>query len=175
MALKSVTISEGVTTIEANAFEGCTSLQSVTIPETVTSIGAGAFDGCTALTAIEVAEGNLTYKSVDGNLYSADGTQLIRYAAGKAAESFVVPEGVTTICAGAFKDCTALKSVTISEGVTTVEAGAFEGWTAEQHIAVSFATAEETPEGWADGWAADATVDYTVSEEAAGEETPANE
>ena len=65
--------------------------------------------------------------------------------------------------------------MTISEGVTTVEAGAFEGWTAEQHIAVSFATAEETPEGWADGWAADATVDYTVSEEAAGEETPANE
>lgn len=173
--LTELTLGASLKTINAEAFKDCTGLQTITISRYVATIGAGAFDGCTALTAIEVAEGNLTYKSVDGNLYSADGTQLIRYAAGKAAESFVVPEGVTTICAGAFKDCTALKSVTISEGVTTVEAGAFEGWTAEQHIAVSFATAEETPEGWADGWAADATVDYTVSEEAAGEETPANE
>ena len=90
--------------------------------------------------------------------------KLIRYAAGKTAESFAVPEGVTTICAGAFKDCAALKNVTIPESVTTVEAGAFAGWTAEQSISVVFADASQTPAGWASGWSADAVINYTDAE-----------
>ena len=91
--LTGLTLGASLKTINAEAFKDCTGLQTVTISRYVATIGEGVFDGCTALTAIEVAEGNLTYKSADGNLYSADGTQLIRYAAGKTAESFAVPEG----------------------------------------------------------------------------------
>ena len=163
--LTGLTLGASLKTINAEAFKDCTGLQTVTISRYVATIGEGVFDGCTALTAIEVAEGNLTYKSADGNLYSADGTQLIRYAAGKTAESFAVPEGVTTICAGAFKDCAALKNVTIPESVTTIEAGAFAGWTAEQSISVVFADASQTPAGWASGWSADAVINYTASGE----------
>lgn len=169
--LTELTLGASLKTINAEAFKDCSGLQTVTISRYVATIGEGVFDGCTALIAIEVAEGNLTYKSVDGNLYSADGTQLIRYAAGKTAESFVVPEGVTTISAGAFKDCTALKSVTIPESVTTIEAGAFAGWTAEQSISVVFADASQTPAGWESGWSADAVINYTTSGSSDTEET----
>ena len=51
-----VTIPEGVTTIGAFAFAGCTALTSITIPAGVVGIGAGAFSGCTALTSISVPD-----------------------------------------------------------------------------------------------------------------------
>ena len=46
----SFTIPDFVTSIDAGAFEGCTSLTSITIPISVTSIGYGAFGNCTSLT-----------------------------------------------------------------------------------------------------------------------------
>jgi hypothetical protein len=48
--INSVVIAEGVTSIGAAAFSGCTSLTSATIPVSVTSIGEGAFTGCNSLT-----------------------------------------------------------------------------------------------------------------------------
>ena len=44
----------GLTRIEDGAFAGCEQLTSITIPETVTSIGANAFNGCTGLQSIIV-------------------------------------------------------------------------------------------------------------------------
>ena len=52
--LTSVTIPEGVTTIEHYAFCGCTSLTNVTIPEGVTYIRHLAFSGCTSLTSVSL-------------------------------------------------------------------------------------------------------------------------
>lgn len=53
-------IPEGVTTIEARAFSGCTRLTSVSIPSTVRSIGAGAFQGCSGLTGTLTLPENAT-------------------------------------------------------------------------------------------------------------------
>lgn len=50
--IKSVAIGEGVTSIGARAFEGCSSLPTITIPAGVTSIGGDAFLGCTGLTDV---------------------------------------------------------------------------------------------------------------------------
>ena len=47
--LKEVIIPEGITTIEANAFEGCFSLESVTLPSSIKHIGPNAFAGCKEL------------------------------------------------------------------------------------------------------------------------------
>ena len=50
MKLESVVIPNGVTNIGNSAFFGCTSLKSVTLPSSVTNIGDLAFSGCTNLT-----------------------------------------------------------------------------------------------------------------------------
>ena len=54
--IKSVTIPSSVTSIEMNAFNGCSSLESVTIPNSVTSIGNAAFVSCIALTSVTIPE-----------------------------------------------------------------------------------------------------------------------
>ena len=76
-------IPNSVTSIGDYAFLGCSSLTSITIPNSVTSIGDRAFSNCSSLTSITVDENNSYYKSIDGNLYTKDGTMLIQYAIGK--------------------------------------------------------------------------------------------
>ena len=56
-SIKSVIISDGVTSIGGTAFHGCEALESVVIPEGVTSIGDWAFAYCDALTSVVIPEG----------------------------------------------------------------------------------------------------------------------
>ena len=100
-------------------------MTSVTIGAGVTSIGERAFYNCTGLTSIIVNENNSYYKSIDGNLYSKDGTVLVQYAIGKTANTFAIPAGVKTIGDYAFYGCTGLTSVTIPAGVTSIGNYAF--------------------------------------------------
>ena len=52
--LGDIVIPSGVTSIEKEAFSGCTNLTSVTIPDSVTSIGERAFYYCDSLTSITI-------------------------------------------------------------------------------------------------------------------------
>lgn len=52
--LTEASIPDGVKTIGANAFKGCTSLKRLTLPDTVKSIGPSAFKYCKALESITV-------------------------------------------------------------------------------------------------------------------------
>ena len=52
--LTSITIPNGVTTIGAEAFSDCDSLTSVTIPNSVTTIGADAFQECLSLRHVKM-------------------------------------------------------------------------------------------------------------------------
>ena len=47
-----IVIPNSITTIESEAFSGCTGITSVVILASVTSIGAGAFLGCDSLSAV---------------------------------------------------------------------------------------------------------------------------
>ena len=133
-SLTSVVIGDSVTTIGYGAFASCYSLTSVVIGESVTTIGELAFANCSSLTSIEVGENNSTYKDIDGNLYSKDGTVLIQYAIGKTATEFVIPDSVTTIGDDAFGRCEALTSVEIGDSVATIGAEAFYNCTALTEI-----------------------------------------
>lgn len=79
------------------AFAG-SNIEKVFITDTVKKIPEDTFYSCENLKEITVADGNENYMSVDGNLYTKDGTTLIQYAPNSPKKAFSVPEGVTKIC-----------------------------------------------------------------------------
>ena len=46
--------SSGLSKIEKNAFEGCTSLKTITLPKTLNKLGDNVFSGCSSLTCVEL-------------------------------------------------------------------------------------------------------------------------
>ncbi len=87
--VKSVIISDGVTSIGECVFYGCGALTSVTIPSSVTSIGYRAFAYCTGLTEITLPDGLTSI----GSLAFSDCTALT---------SINIPNSVSNISSGAF-------------------------------------------------------------------------
>ena len=132
--------------IGESAFNGCTGLTQITIPDNLKEIGYGAFFGCSKLLAFLVADNNSNFSSVDGVLFSREGTGLIMYPCGKTGD-YRVPEGVTEIwdCAffgslitrvvlpdsaryidsGAFKNCYGLTNVILSNSLHDIGENAF--------------------------------------------------
>ena len=114
-----------VTAIADKAFYWCNLITSIRIPASVSSIGSQSFAICVSLRYIEVDENNKYYKSIDGDLYSKDGTILVRYAIGKQDSSFTIPNSVKTISGYAFYRCIALTSISISNSVIDIGNNAF--------------------------------------------------
>ena len=123
-SLSSVTIPNSVTSIGSYAFYGCSGLTSVTIPNSVTTIGDEAFVNCSGLTSIKVDDGNPSYASREGVLYTKDLDILIYCPAGKEG-SLVIPTTVTSIGDEAFVNCSGLTNVTIPNSVTSIGRSAF--------------------------------------------------
>jgi len=122
----SVTIPEGVTSIDDGAFSHCSSLTNITIPSTVTSIHETVFDDSPAFTTITVSENNPVYKSVNGVLFSKNGEKLIYYPMGISSSTYTIPEGVTTIGEYAFYMNLNLKEILFPESLTKIEYRAFD-------------------------------------------------
>ena len=146
--LHSVSIGASVNSIEKGAFLNCQSLASFTINHTIKSIGAGAFNRCANLQSVNIGSGlesiaddaflecnnlkafsvdnnNGYFHSIDGNLYTKNGTKLLKYATGKKEVVFTIPDGVTSIGDFAFQNNYYLASVTIPNSVSHIGVGAF--------------------------------------------------
>ena len=145
--LLSVVIPKGLTSIESEVFAACFKLKNITIPEGVTFIGDYAFHNSSAveitipstvthigyqalysgaLVRINVSENNTEYKSIDGVLYTKDGTTLIMYPIKKAGTSFKMLDTVTCISKNCFANNSLLTTVTISKNVSIIEERAFQ-------------------------------------------------
>lgn len=111
----------------SGVFCGCSSLTSVEIPASVVALGENVFLGCCNLTEISVPMDNVSFESIDGNLYNKGATTLIQYAAGKPDSAFIVPISVVEIGDWAFGYAENLKSVSALPGVTTIGSQAFTG------------------------------------------------
>ena len=138
-----LTLPEGVTTIESNAFSG-TNLVVVNMPSTLTTIGPGAFavcqfrsfvlpksvtsiDGsallhCSYLTELKVEEGNPVYDSRE-NCNAIIETATNKLVCGSMAT--VIPESVTAIGNDAFRESQQLNSFTIPNWITSIGERAF--------------------------------------------------
>ena len=68
--LKSVTIPDFVTTIDAKAFYGCSALKTVAIPDAVKKIGTKAFAKCKALRFVKIQSKKLTKQGIGSKAFS---------------------------------------------------------------------------------------------------------
>lgn len=132
-------IKEGTISLADMSFARCQGVSEVIIPNSVKHIGEWAFSDCNQenifipesvieidenalshiLTNITVAETNPMYTSIDGNLYSKDGSTLVRYAGGLIMKPFCIPQGVTTIERYAFP-CPMVTRITIPSSVRRI-------------------------------------------------------
>ena len=130
-ALSTVTLERGVAVIQAGAFDTCDALTKVIIPDTCTAIAPLAFKACPEI-AFEVAASNPSYRSdASGALLSKAGD--ILYVAPGNVSAYMIPDGVTTIAAGAFaagqsNGWNRLDFVSIPSSVTNIALGAFAGF-----------------------------------------------
>lgn len=102
--LTSVTIPDSVESIGFHAFAGCEKLPGIRIPKSVTSLDYSVFFGCKSLTSIEVDPENEHYSSDDGVLFNKEQTVLILYPMRKKGK-YTLPSTVTAIKYTAFYNC----------------------------------------------------------------------
>lgn len=98
-----VTIPEGYTSLEGNAFTNCYGLKAITIPSSVTRINYNAFEGCKNLASVTFAESssNLSF----GNKVFLGCTSL---------NHITLPARLSDLGAGVFQGCTSLSDLTIA-------------------------------------------------------------
>ena len=130
--LNSVTIPNSVTYIGYHAFYDCSGLSSITIGSGATYIGEEAFSGCYFLKDRYVNHSTLTSANNWGAVLideeTLDGLLIIdNTVVGYRpwVTSVTIPNSVTSIGFGAFRDCSSLTEVTIGNSVTSIDHWAF--------------------------------------------------
>ncbi len=99
-SITTVNISEGVTSIGACAFWGCSSLTSVTTPSTITTIGYAAFADCTGLKDATIKAGYV------GEAAFIRCSSMTKVTVGSSVTGFGI---------SAFENCSSLQGVYISD------------------------------------------------------------
>ena len=137
--LEKVIIGENVESIANRAFDRCAKLSDVTIQSESTKLfsnAANSFNGCSLLKNFKVNENNNSYKTIDGVLYSIDGTKLIKYPTAKDDVEYTIPSNVTTIASGAF-GYSKLEKINIPSTIEEVGAEAFYGSTGLKEVNIN--------------------------------------
>lgn len=114
-----------VTTIGENAFTGNGTMQSLLISKNITTVLCSFSEKNQSLTKIDVFEGNEAVKSVDGVLFTADGTTILGVPIAKNFGDYKVPDGVVEIPKSAFFLCYGLTSITFPDSLKVVGEFAF--------------------------------------------------
>ena len=132
--IKEISIPDGITTIEADAFSSCKSLEAVAIPSSVVTIGDRAF--ClSGLTSVAFSANSRLEKIGDSAFFETKITEIhlpssVMSIGEKAfsrsnLRSISILEGTTVIRASQFSECNYLTRVYIPDSVKTIEEKAF--------------------------------------------------
>lgn len=144
-SIEEMIISDSVTSLGEDAFNGCSSLKTLTIP--ITLDASKSFSGCNSITAVHFTPGvdgkgcDYSYyeyehtpwyrsKNVVTNVTFENGIKSIGSNALRSCSkitSLVFPDTLTSISSYAFKDCTGLTSVSIPFSLKTIKSDAFYG------------------------------------------------
>lgn len=112
-SFKEVEIPPTITTIESNAFNGCSSLVQIIIPEKVGLIDSYAFANCSSLTMITIQ--SVLIDSIKEGTF-LDCSSLTQIS---------IPSSVCKICHSSFKGCSSLTQILIPPSVKSIESYAF--------------------------------------------------
>ena len=153
-SLTSITFPNGVSTINTSTCQGCSALTEITLPASVTRIDGSAFDKCTSLTTITINSPIYMLRCFSGdsnirriNVPNAetwcrcstseyvsppgyDSNEVHLYANNVEITTINIPNDVTTIYAGIFRNFKGITTVNIPSSVTTIQNCAFENCTA---------------------------------------------
>ena len=118
-----------VNAIGEKAFSYCNELKSIKIPPTITFIGKNAFDECFYIKSVYLSDiaawCGVKHEEV-ADLWSPFlycGADL--YLNGEVIGDLVIPEGVESICEGAFAGCKSIKTVTLPSSMNYVSEDVF--------------------------------------------------
>lgn len=144
LAIKTVTLPNGVRVLPEKLFYGCAQLESVKLSPDYTEIGASAFEG-TALTAIDIpdtvtkiganalkgtAVAELTLPFIGG---SVDSDETFGYIFGgevpETLKKVTITSVATKVPANAFKDCAYIETVKLGANIASIGDYAFAGCT----------------------------------------------
>ena len=126
--LTSITIPDSVTSI-GDAFDRCFNLESVTIGKGVTEIDLLAFEGC-SIKSVYYTGDIASWCGIDGLGTLMEYSPSLYIGGKKITDKIIIPDGVTSISASAFRNCSWLTSITIPDSVTCIDDSAFSntGW-----------------------------------------------
>ena len=125
--LSSITLPDSIISIGTEAFSRCGKLNSINIPNSVTNIGDNPFEYCNYLKQVVVSPDHPVFATIDGVLFSKEDKRLIWYPLTKKDTAYEIPQGILSIGAGAFYECTSLSSITIPDSVISIGNEAFSG------------------------------------------------
>lgn len=127
--IASISFPASLLSIGGNAFYGCSALASISLPSNLSSINQNPFARCSHLTSISVDATNTSFKAIDDVLFNKNETSLICYPAGKTSENYVIPNSIVSISARAFEGLTHLQYIIIPVSVTTIGSNCFSSCT----------------------------------------------
>ncbi|MCI9080435.1 MAG: leucine-rich repeat protein [Lachnospiraceae bacterium] len=152
--LENVECNADISSIPPEMFYGCSALKTFKIPESVTEIMEFAFMGCVELdvkigknisrisnidafynaaVSFEVDKNNGFYKSINGVLYSKDGTKLECYPYKKTG-GYVMPDEVMEINYGIFLDNTSITGITLGNNIKEFDMYSLYGCTSLERL-----------------------------------------